>query len=338
MEPGEELMSPSHVMHIPGKQFFPLYSLFSLYLRCQGLGVKRNIPLTTNSYSLEIFLPKLLSTTSARGHVSRTLDELYTPVNSGKTKFTRSVNFFTGPVGISQQTPPRVDGFDSVIERQVGGEAEVSTFFANPVHSRVTPCVRIQFVSKCIRPPSVLTKRNFISRGGNKKRSARGNALSGDSPRRCIIKGTVTISVRNEQFQIGACGTKRERQGENRGLSQAPIGQRVRAQAQCTSPAFTNNRADTGRLEIRLPPFGTPRVPRVLKITNGRSTHAHQSEERDHLVAKTSVCHEIAEIAFDSEKSLEQRRCLVTYWYTAIEAKSQRGDTHVAYAASNKRF
>jgi len=50
------------------------------------------------------------------------------------------------------------------------------------------------------------------------------------APRRCIIKGTVTISVCNEQFQIGARGTKRERQGENRGLSQAPIGQRVRAQ------------------------------------------------------------------------------------------------------------
>lgn len=31
------------------------------------------------------------------------------------------------------------------------------------------------------------------------------------APRRCIIKGTVTISVRNEQFQIAARGTERDR-------------------------------------------------------------------------------------------------------------------------------
>ena len=48
---------------------------------------------------------------------------------------------------------------------------------------RVTPCARIQFVPKCIRSPSVLTKRNFISRGGNKKRSARGNAW------KCTVQG-----------------------------------------------------------------------------------------------------------------------------------------------------
>lgn len=41
MGPREELMSPPHVMHIPGKQFFPLYFLFPLHLSCQGLDVER---------------------------------------------------------------------------------------------------------------------------------------------------------------------------------------------------------------------------------------------------------------------------------------------------------
>lgn len=139
-------------------------------------------------------------------------------------------------------------------------------FMALSSRRRVMPCARIRFVPKCIRPPSVLTKRNFISRRRNETSGARKRTVPGipgkdfdrgftsfshssiqfrrlylsamDSvindfanqpfviaPRRCIIKGTVTISVRNEQFQIGARGTKREREKERTWrLSQAPIG------------------------------------------------------------------------------------------------------------------
>ncbi|KYN22937.1 hypothetical protein ALC57_04720 [Trachymyrmex cornetzi] len=154
----------------------------------------------------------------------------------------------------------RVDGFDSVIERKVGGEAEVSTFFANPSNAMCPdPVNKKRSARASAQKCTVQGFQEDLDRATDSVINDFANQPFVIAPRRCIIKGTVTISVRNEQFQIGARGTKRERLGENRGLSQAPIGQRVRAHAQCTSPAFTNNRADTGRLEIRLPPFGTPR-------------------------------------------------------------------------------
>lgn len=47
---------------------------------------------------------------------------------------------------------------------------------------RVMPCARIRFVPKCIRPPSVLTKRNFISDG---KRKAGREEREERSARKC---------------------------------------------------------------------------------------------------------------------------------------------------------
>ncbi|EZA56137.1 hypothetical protein X777_03469 [Ooceraea biroi] len=88
------------------------------------------------------------------------------------------------------------------------------------------PCRESGIDPKCIRPPSVLTKRNFISGNGGSCGSAT-RVSEGIRVAACTesilisilsvaviaprddAKGTVTISVRNEQFQISARRTER---------------------------------------------------------------------------------------------------------------------------------
>ncbi|KAL0106741.1 hypothetical protein PUN28_015348 [Cardiocondyla obscurior] len=62
------------------------------------------------------------------------------------------------------------------------------------------PCARIRFAPKCIRPPSVLTKRNFISRRGageerGEKERYRETKIYSDTRRGCNLSARWAMSA-----------------------------------------------------------------------------------------------------------------------------------------------
>ncbi|KYN31920.1 hypothetical protein ALC56_13673 [Trachymyrmex septentrionalis] len=298
MEPGEELMSPPHVMHIPlANHFF----LFTPTL-CQGLGTKRNIspttrPRSTFPNSSRRQLPRNFSPPHARArarkHVSRTLDELFYFIHGNR--FLRSVTFSRSPVGIPQQTPPQfshagINKIDNVSVRfgLLHKTFKLVLLIENKIQSILTYYIDISELIICTQFPSKHSEIQNLN---------------------LVDQTSVRARVENRipAFPSNA-------------MCPDPV------KSQSTSPAFTNNRADTGRLEIRLPlppQGGCPIESRgcyfmkVFLRSNSLLTTACFHEAGNPVVVSIELCFTDHANGRKSGILTEALRSVVSAWRTA---------------------